>query len=257
MMNREWLKKKLAEGKITYGMMLSELYVPNIARMIANCGYDFLLVDCEHGYFDMTHVANLIAVADGVDLPILVRVTQPSRTMITKYLDMGARGILLSDVANATEARHLAELCLYAPDGNRGISTFRAHTGYNNGDTKALMRKANECMIVICQIESPEAVADIENIVAISGIDGVLVGPNDLTQHMGIFEQFDHPAMEDALVRIEAAAKKAGKWSGVITGNKKLVKHCKDLGMTCFSVGSELNALVNGAATQMEALKSL
>jgi 2-keto-3-deoxy-L-rhamnonate aldolase RhmA len=257
MMNKEQLKQQLAEGKLTYGMMLSEFYVPNITRMIANCGYDFLLVDCEHGYFDMTQVANLIAVADGVGLPILVRVTQPSRTMITKYLDMGARGILLSDVANAREAGQLAELCLYAPKGNRGISTFRAHTGYKNGDTKEIMRMANDCMIVICQIESPEAVADIDNIVAIDGIDGVLVGPNDLTQHMGIFEQFEHPNVEDALNKIEAAAKAAGKWSGVITNNKKLVRHCKDIGMTCFSVGSELNALVNGAMMQMETLKKL
>ena len=256
-MNKDQLKEHLAEGKLTYGMMLSELYVPNITRMIANCGYDFLLVDCEHGYFDMTQVANLIAVADGAGLSILVRVTQPSRTMITKYLDMGAKGILLSDVQNAREAKQLAQLCLYAPNGNRGISTFRAHTGYQNGDTKEIMRKANENMIVICQIESPEAVVDIDNIVAIEGIDGVLVGPNDLTQHMGIFEQFDHPAVEDALVKIRIAANAAGKWSGVITGNKKLIRRCKDIGMTCFSVGSELNALVNGALMQMETLKNL
>ena len=256
-MNKEQLKEHLAEGKLTYGMMLSELYVPNITRMIANCGYDFLLVDCEHGYFDMTQVANLIAVADGAGLSILVRVTQPSRTMITKYLDMGAKGILLSDVQNAREAKQLAQLCLYAPNGNRGISTFRAHTGYQNGDTKEIMRKANENMIVICQIESPEAVVDIDNIVAIEGIDGVLVGPNDLTQHMGIFEQFDHPAVEDALVKIRIAANAAGKWSGVITGNKKLIRRCKDIGMTCFSVGSELNALVSGALMQMETLKNL
>lgn len=257
MMGKDQLKQRLAQRKYVYGMMLSELYVPNITRMVANCGYDFLLVDCEHGYFDMTQVANLIAVADGVGLPILVRVTQPSRTVITKYLDMGARGILLSNVANAREAKQLAELCLYAPGGNRGISTFRAHTGYKNGNTKEIMRQANESVIVICQIESPEAVADIRSIVGIPGIDGVLVGPNDLTQHMGIFEQFDHPDMDDALVKIETAAKAAGKWSGVITGNKKLVCRCKEIGMTCFSVGSELNALVNGALAQMETVKNL
>ena len=68
------LKQRLAMGETAYGMMLSELYTPNIVRVIANCGYDFLLVDCEHGYFDMTQIANLTGVAHGCHLPILVRI---------------------------------------------------------------------------------------------------------------------------------------------------------------------------------------
>lgn len=97
------LREQLLSEKNSYGIMLSEMYVPNITRLIARCGFDFILIDCEHGYFDMSQVANLIAVADGAEISTIVRVTQPSRTNITKYLDMGAHGILLSDVTGADD----------------------------------------------------------------------------------------------------------------------------------------------------------
>lgn len=256
-MDKALLRKRLADGETSIGIMLSELYVPNIARLLAGCGYDYLLVDCEHGYFDMTQVANLIAVANGARLPVIVRVTQPSRTCITKYLDMGAQGILLSDAGGKADAERLVALCRYAPEGNRGISTFRAHTDYSGGDVQSIMRSANERVIVICQIESPETVADIDEITGIPGVDGVLVGPNDLSQHMGIFGQYEHPRMTAALARIAASAQRHGKWSGIITANTGLLETCRDLGMTCFSVGSELNAIHNGAMWQLENTRAL
>ena len=161
-MNTELLRSKLKNGETAIGIMLSEIYVPNIVRLLACCGYDYILIDCEHGYFDMSQVANLVAVADGAKIPVIVRVTQPSRTNITKYLDMGAQGILLSDVNSRADAERLASLCRYAPEGNRGVSTFRAHTGYSCGDVGQIMRDANERVIVICQIESPETVDNID-----------------------------------------------------------------------------------------------
>lgn len=248
------LKERLKSGKNCYGIMLSELYVPNLSRLLATCGYDYILIDCEHGYFDMTQAANLIAVADGVGLPVIIRVSQPSRTLITKYLDMGARGILLSNVEDASEAKKLVDICLYAPEGDRGISTFRAHTGYDGSDTRRIMRAANDCNIVICQIESSSSAWAAEEILALPGVDGVLIGPNDMTQHMGIFNQYDHPDFLAALRHVADSAKAAGKWSGVITGNMRLVKTCADMGMTCFSAGSELSALVSGAKAQLGAL---
>lgn len=251
------MKKQLQRGETQYGIMLSELYVPNLARLLARCGYDYLLLDCEHGYYDMTQVANMIAVADGVDLPVVVRVAKPSRTVITKYLDMGARGILLSNCEGPDAARALVNISYYAPQGDRGISTFRAHTGYDSGDVHRIMEVANKKNMVICQIESPETVECIDAIVTIDGVDGVLVGPNDLTQHMGIFGQMDHPMMIDAMEKVAIAAKKAGKWSGVITTNHKLLKQAKEVGMICFSTGSELSSLAFGAKYELEAVKDL
>lgn len=251
------IKQRLKIGETLYGIMLSELYVPNLARLLARCGYDYLLLDCEHGYYDMTQVANIIAVADGVSIPVIVRVSQPSRTVITKYLDMGARGILLSNSAGVEAAQALVAVSYYAPMGDRGISTFRAHTDYQNDDVPGIMAAANRQNMVICQIESPEAVACVGDILAVDGVDGVMVGPNDLSQHMGIFGQMDHPMMMAAVEAIAEAARAAGKWSGIITANRNLLRLAKQRGMTCFSAGSELSALSYGARHELEVIRSL
>lgn len=251
------LREKLFTKQYTYGIMLAEMYVPNITRLIARCGFDFILIDCEHGYFDMSQVANLIAVADGANIPVIVRVTQPSRTNITKYLDMGARGILLSDVGGREEALRLADLCRYAPAGCRGISTFRAHTGYRSDHVQELMAQANQRIVVICQIESPYTVEHIDEITSIPGVDGVLIGPNDLSQHMGIFPHYDHPNIARAIHQVAQSAEKNGKFSGIITANPLLLSLGRDNGMRCFSVGSELNALCDGATSQLQRAKQL
>lgn len=251
------LKARLKNGEKVCGMMLSEFYVPNIARLIASVGFDFVIVDCEHGYFDYTQVANLVAVAEGAQLPVIVRIARPDRCAITKYLDMGVRGVLLANAAGVDEARELANLCLYSPQGDRGISTFRAHTGYHNGDTGRVMREANERMLVICQIESPAAVAQCEQMLSLPGVDGALIGPNDLSQHMHLFAQFDHPQLHGAIESVAQAAKRAGKWSGIITADKGLLQFSRQAGMTCFSSGSELSMLSRGAKEEMEKLKAL
>mgnify|MGYP000858012454 FL=1 len=251
------IKQKLQNGQSIKGCMISELYTPNLSRMFYGLNFDFLLLDCEHGYFDMTQVANLIAVGGGYDFPILVRVGQNSSHTVIKYLDMGARGILLANVANARQVRELVQMCLYAPDGDRGVSTFRAHTGYRNHDVPGLMRRANEQNMVIAQIESLDSVHVIDDIVSIKGLDGVLIGPNDLTQHMGIFGQYDHPETLKAIEKVAVAAAVHNKWSGVITANEKLLRFCAGLGMQFFSVGSELSMLAQGAKVTLEKITSI
>ena len=251
------LKQKMKHGKNAYGIMISEIYVPNLVRLLAQCGFDFLLLDCEHGYFDMTETANIIAVANGINMPIIVRVTQPSRTSVTKYMDMGVNGVLLSNCSGVKEARELVNVCYYAPIGDRGISTFRAHTGYQKGNARKIMQDANTRNLVICQIESPGAVEEIDEILSIVGVDGVLVGPNDLSQHMGIWGEYEHPKMKRALRRIADAAHQHEKWSGIISNNQDLLRFCKEIGMTCFSSGSELSALAAGAQVELEKMKSL
>ena len=102
-MNEENIKQRLAQGGIVRGCMLSELSTPNLARMFHGFGFDFLVVDCEHGYFDMTETANLIAAASGYNFPIIVRIAQGSQKDAAKYLDMGAAGIILANINSAVQ----------------------------------------------------------------------------------------------------------------------------------------------------------
>lgn len=248
------LKHRLNARETINGIMLSELYTPNLIRILANCGYDYVLIDCEHGYFDLSQVANLIAVADGSHIPVWIRVTQHSQADIAKYLDMGARGILLANADSMKQVSDLIRMCLYAPLGNRGVSTFRAHTNYQHEDMRTVMERANDQNIVIAQIESPEAVEQIDSILSLQGLDGVMIGPNDLTQHMGIIGNYQCEQLENMLRKVASAAEAHGKWSGIITANEWLLGFCRKLGMRCFSSGSELNALAEGAMANLNKL---
>jgi 2-keto-3-deoxy-L-rhamnonate aldolase RhmA len=248
------IKQRLATGGFVKSCMLSELSTPNLARMFHGFGFDCLLIDCEHGYFDMAEIANLIAVSSGYNFPIIIRVAQGRQWDAVKYLDMGADGILLVNVCSPAQAEELVELCLYAPKGDRGVSTFRAHTNYTNGNTLEIMRKANDKNLVIAQIESPEAIEVIDKIAETPGLDGILLGPNDFTQHAGFFGQYEHSIVEDAIEKMVAAAKRYGKWSGVITNNEKLLCRCAEAGMRFFSAGSELSMLSAGAKAALEGI---
>lgn len=251
------LKQRLNNNEIANGIMLSELYTPNIIRILANCEYDFVLIDCEHGYFDLSQVANLIAVADGAYMPVWIRVAQNSQSNITKYLDMGAHGILLSNVTTIDQVRELINLTLYAPLGDRGVSTFRAHTNYQHEDIRKVMDAANAKNVVIAQIESPEAVTQIKRIVSLEGLDGILIGPNDLTQHMSMIGNYKCREIEDMLKSIAQATKEYHKWSGIITADEYLIRKCHSLGMQCFSSSSELNALEQGALINIEKMRRI
>lgn len=246
------LRERLAAGETVIGTMLSEIYVPNIMRLIKNQGFDFVLIDGEHGYFDDTQIANLTAVADGVGLPVLVRTATCDRAVITRLMDIGVRGILLSSTESVEDARHLADLCRYAPDGSRSVSTFRAHTGYQHADMRTLMDAANRRTLVLVQIESAHAAAIADQLMAIPGVDGAVIGPNDMSQDMGILGQYHHPQMVHAIKTTIEAARKAGKWSGIITANPELLEDAKKLGMNFFSIGSELNMMASGAKMVMD-----
>lgn len=255
MMEAKLLRQRLEYGETVFGTMLSEIYVPNIVRLLQGCGFSFLILDGEHGYFDLTQMANIIAVADGIGLPIIVRVASPEKGRLTKIMDMGASGVLLSNTETVEDARRLVDACMYAPVGNRGVSTFRAHTNYHPGDLECTMRAANARNLIICQIESEGAAERAKDLLAVPGVSGAMVGPNDMSQHMGILGQYAHPRMVRALRLVSEAAAANEKWSGVITGNAGLIRQCRELGMTCFSAGSELNMLASGGKKTMEMLR--
>jgi len=251
------LKDRLKRGEKVCGIMLSELYTPNIVRILSNAGFDFILIDCEHGYFDKSQVANLISVADGHGIDTIIRVNDDSIGSVERYLDMGARGILMSNTTTAKQAYELAHRCLYAPQGDRGVSTFRAHTNYSSDHVVELLKVANQSNIVIAQIESQLPPEDLEAICTTEGIDGILIGPNDLTQRMGILGQYDAPEVQEFFMMVRQISQRCGKWSGVITSNDALLSYCVGIGMNCFSVGSELNALANGACLIHKKAKSI
>lgn len=248
-------KTNVADGTKWIGTMLSELYSPNIPVLFKACGFDYFIVDCEHGCFDFSMVANLAAVSKNAEIPMLVRIPSIARECITKYMDMGVSGIVVPMVSTAEEARQVVEYSRYAPIGKRGISTTRAHSGYFIKDLKAYMERVNKETVILVQIETIKGVQNVEEIVKTYGIDGVIVGPNDLSCDMEIVGQLENSMLLDVIKDIYKKTRLAGKLSGIITSNSGLMKECMNLEVQLLSWNSELGMIIKSATNGIDELK--
>ncbi len=240
------MKEKIRNGATVLGMFLSEIAAPNLVRLMQAGGIDFVIVDCEHGYFDYAQVAAIAAVANGIGFPAIVRVAHISRESVQKYLDAGVDGLLIPMLETQEQARTLVTLAKYAPEGRRGISTMRPHSNYAPGDLKTYTQAANQRVMLFVQIESVTGVENADKIAAVKGLDGIFIGPNDLACDMGQLGQFDTEPMDMAIGKVMAAAHANGLPCGIIASNPAFLRKWAERGMTLFSCDSELGLLKKG-----------
>lgn len=240
-------KQQLADGQAVLGTMLSEVATPNVARMLHTGGFAFLIVDCEHGSFDYAQVAAIAAICNGIGLPVLVRTPGVLREPILKYLEMGADGLLIPMVNTAADVQAVVGFAKYPPLGKRGVSTTRAHAEYAPPPLAEYTQAANERTVVLAQIETCEALANLNAILGVEGLDGVVVGPNDLSMDLGLPGDLNAPVLRDAVAQVIAAAGRACKPSGIITANMQLIKDCRAQGASIFSCNSEAGMLLKAS----------
>jgi 2-keto-3-deoxy-L-rhamnonate aldolase RhmA len=233
----------LEERPWILGTFLSEIAAPNLLRIMKSAGLQFVVVDCEHGYFDYAQVAALAAVGNGIGFPVIARIPSITREPIQKFLDAGVDGLLAPMTNTAEQAAELVRFGKYAPLGARGISTTRPHTEYNPGKLADYLAKANRRVMLFVQIETAGGVAAAADIAAVAGIDGLFIGPNDLASDYGCPGDFHTPQMQTALRAVIEAAKKAGKPSGILASDIGFLKKCRALGMRIFSCNSEVGLL--------------
>ena len=248
------LKARLRAGDQVLGTMVTTFASPDIGKILQACGFDFFIVDCEHGAFTTREVANIIAVARGIGMPALVRIPEMRREHVLKFMEMGAAGLLLPNTETAQQAKMLVDCAKYAPLGHRGVSLSRPHTDFKKVSGADYMPQANDETILMCQIESRAGVAHIEEILAVEGIDVGFIGPNDMTQDYGILGQFDHPDIVAAFRRVIAAARANGKYAGVHFGSAAPLMPWLSEGMQINMWNSDNGLLALGAA-QMAALR--
>lgn len=200
------LREKLHSGKTCFGTWVN-FADPCIYELLAGTGYDFLLMDAEHGAMDTMDVqANLMAVK-GTSTPAMVRVAWNEPWMIKRVLDAGAAGVLVPMVRTADEVRRAIEASLYPPAGIRGFGPRRPSDYERNG--AAYIANANDHVVLWVQIEHIDAVENIDEIVQAPHLDGLFIGSNDLSGSMGLLGQTRHPRVLEAIDTVIAAARRA------------------------------------------------
>ncbi|MEO8302057.1 MAG: aldolase/citrate lyase family protein [Rhizomicrobium sp.] len=198
------LKSRLRLGETTFGGWLT---VPNpmIAEIMAGAGFDWVLIDTEHGGFSNEGLQTCLIAFNGSPTVPMVRVAWNDAVMIKQVLDMGADGILVPMVSSSAEARAAVSACKYPPVGTRGFGPRRASDYGRNTD--GYVAQANDSVIVIVQIEHVNGVADIDGILDTPGIDVCCLGPTDLSGSAGVLRQFQHPIVVDGMTRVIKAAR--------------------------------------------------
>jgi len=204
------LKQRLDAGDVVIGAQ-NRFGVPSIAELFGKAGFDYVVLDTEHAPQTPSGVQAQLQGLASTDTTPIVRVPNNDPDLIRLYLDMGAGGVLVPFVNSAEEASRAAEACRYPPRGTRGYGPARA-SGF--GFDTDYFDQANDNVVCLVIIETAQAVANIDEILAVPGIDSYIVGPFDLSISLGIPREFEHPRFQEAVATVLAAARKAGKPPG-------------------------------------------
>ena len=238
-------KAALRGGEMQFGLWLA-LADPNLAEVCATAGFDWLLIDGEHGPYDLrTMLSVLRAVAPYPAHPV-VRIPNHDTSLIKQVLDIGATTLMVPMVESEDQARELVRATHYPPEGNRGVGSMLARAS-RWGDRTDYVAVANDRQCLLLQVESASAVEHAEAIASIDGVDGVFVGPVDLAASMGHLGRPDHPEVVSAVDTAIEAILRAGKAPGIYCPDEVLARRYADRGVRFIAVGADSLLLARSA----------
>ena len=241
---RNTFKHALAAGRQQIGLWcsLSHHYA---VEAVAGAGFDWLLLDTEHSPNDLESLVPQLQAVAAYPSSAVVRVPWNDTVMIKRVLDIGAQSLLLPYVQNVEEARAAVAATRYPPAGVRGVAATTRASRF--GRVKDYARRAEEELCVLVQVETREALAHIEAIAALDGIDGIFIGPADLHASMGFIGQTAEPSVvpqiEEALRRI----RRTGKAPGILTADEALARRYIEAGALFTAVGVDVSMLAREA----------
>ena len=251
----ESLRKRLKNGELLVGTMISEVRNPSIAYMLGQCGYDFFIIDNEHGAYSPETISDLVAAARGAGISTVVRIPEIRRETILKPLDSGAAGLLVPQVNTAKQAEEIMFHAKYPPAGNRGAALRRPHSMYQRVVPSEYLKQANDETLIAVQAESPEAINDLESIAAVSGVDVIFVGPFDLSVSLGIPGDMTHPREVEAIDRIMEVCRQQGLVAGIHLFDLQALKTWVGKGMRFVTYSSDVALLADAAAGGVAEIK--
>ncbi|KAB7531503.1 2-dehydro-3-deoxyglucarate aldolase [Flagellimonas olearia] len=248
------LKKRLLKGEVLNGCWLN-LGSSLTAEIIGQAGFDWVLIDLEHGSGNEKDAISQLQALESSKAGVVIRVESNDKRRIQRALDIGAEGVMVPQVKDSSDVRTAINGIYYSPDGERGVAKMVRATGFG-GNFNAYREGTKENILGIFQIETKEALDNVEEIAGMDGVDILFVGPSDLTMSLGIFGQLEHPDYMAAINRIIAAAKKADKIAGILLFDPNDYQHFYDMGVRFFACGSDAGFVVQGAKQMAKALNS-
>ncbi len=224
-------------------------------ELIAGAGFDWLLIDAEHAPNDQQEMLTQLQALAGFDVTPIIRPVWPDAVRIKQVLDLGAQTILAPMIETSEQAADVVRATRYPPAGIRGVGSALARASQFNR-TANYLQTANEQICVLIQIETPKGVENLKEILAVEGVDGVFIGPADLSASMGHIGNPTHPEVQRVIEDSIALIKASGKAAGILMADKTLAQRYIDLGAKFVAVGSDTGLLMKASSDLLASFKS-
>jgi 4-hydroxy-2-oxoheptanedioate aldolase len=249
------VKAALAAGQGAFGIF-NNFASPLVAELSGLAGYDFVLIDGEHGAGGLEEHRAMIQAVQSTPAAVFIRVAKNDPVMLKRVLDLGVEGVMIPSVSNATEAAAAVAACRYPPQGRRGYAApvVRASEFGLRGDYAERAASGDE-LVIMLQIETLDGAANADEICAVPGFDVVFLGPGDLSGDLGVLGQFDHPDFLKSVAVVEAAAKAHGKILGCLPFPGAGVDELWRRGYRVLTPGSDVVMLREAMLQQLATLR--
>ncbi len=242
------MKRKLAAGQVCVGTTIT-INSPVVAELLSHLGFDWLWFEMEHTALGVEAVLGMLQATNGSEASSVVRVPWNDRTLIKRVLDTGPDGILIPLVNDREQAEYAVRAMKYPPLGERGAGLGRAQCyGLHMAE---YLETANDEVQTLLMIEHAQAVEKIDEILAVKGVDSVMIGALDLSGSMGLLGQAGHPSVEAAVQRVLAACKKAAVPCGIVTTDPDTANRRIREGFTNLILGIDVLTLLGGASSAL------
>ncbi len=247
------IRQRALNGELLAGTFIN-LGNTLTVEMAGNSGFDWLLLDVEHGAGDQQALVHQIQASSTTPAVPFVRIENNDPPRFKRVLDLGASGIMVPYVSSVAEAERAVSAMRYPPRGIRGVAKLNRGAGFGV-DFDEYFSRAHELLTTVVQIETVEALNCIDDIAAVDGVDVLFIGPLDLSVNMGIAQQFTHPDFVRAKKKVVQAAKNAGKAAGILLLSIDQVPDAVETGLTFVALGSDGGLVATGMRQLASAFK--
>lgn len=248
-------KNKLKKNEFVYGFFM-KTSDPMLTEIMGISGYDFVILDTEHGPTDIEHQQNNIRACELRGILPIVRIPYIDDNAIGKALDIGAAGIQISQVRCADDVKKIIKYAKFYPIGERGVCRFVRAANYSSLDRNIYFKRENEKIIII-QLEGKEAINNLDEILEVDGYDIIFIGPYDLSQSLGVPGQIDHPRVLGAMIDIVEKARLKNKVIGTFTDDFTMVEKWKNLGVQYISYSTDSGVYFDSSRNILHVLKEI
>ncbi|WP_339114638.1 HpcH/HpaI aldolase/citrate lyase family protein [Thioclava sp. GXIMD2076] len=243
-------KKALQEKRLQIGLW-QDLAHPYCTELCADAGYDWLLIDGEHGPNDLATISGQIGALRGSATHAIVRVPVGEAWIIKQVLDAGAQTVLVPMVETAAQARDLVRAMRYPPHGIRGVGAVVGRaSGFGRIPDYVKTADAQTCLLV--QVETAKGLENLDEIASVEGVDGIFIGPADLAASLGHLDDPAHPYVQEVIEDMIARIIGHGKAAGILIGDLGLSKRYAELGASFVAIGHDVGLLAIGASRLLE-----